>query len=478
MKKLLKAIYADIYIRLSSKKQEDGMSKETQEKECRKYCEEHGITVRNIYYENKSGITPYNRPVFYEMITKQQTKYRADIIISFCVNRLTRNQVDFYPIRTLVNEYGTKIIFVKENIAIEKPFKAHEKFLTSILIAAAEFEVNHLNEIRKKGLIERAKTGKRPSKLPYGYGIYKKRVVIIPKEAEFVKQAFELYATGMYSLKTLPDKLLELGYTYKRQRNYKIPKATLSPMLKNIFYTGYYSYPGVEKPIKGMYKPIISKDLYNEVQEILKVSGYEKIRKHNFLYSNLIVLQETGKFMTGEIKKDKYIYYTAFDEKGLRHSINETAITEAILSYFKEIRLNFIPKEIVDEVLQEGLKPLTQVYSNRKRDVSRKYHAELRLNDFIQSKKIDDDDFIHDSLADIENEYCNLSERITSTEQKIKSLTSKYRDLMQKRLYDVYIQLDMKNQRKILELVKNKLELQGNKVKLTFKSAFRKIRKR
>lgn len=478
MKKLLKNPIADIYIRLSSKSQEDGMSKETQEKECRKYCEEHGITVRNIYYENKSGMTPYNRPVFYEMITKQQTKDRADIIISFCVNRLTRNHVDFYPIRTLVDKYDTKIIFVKENITIEKPFKSHEKFLMNIIIASAEFEVNHMNEIRKKGLIERAKTGKRPSKLPYGYGIYKHRVVIVPKEAEFVKQAFELYSTGMYSLKTLPDKLLELGYTYKQQRNNKIPKATLSPMLKNIFYTGYYTYPGVEKPIKGMHKPIISKDLYDKVQEILKVSCYEKIRKHNFLYSNLITLQETGKFMTGEIKKDKYIYYTAFDEKGTRHSINETIITEAILSYFKQIRLNSIPKEIFDDVLKEELNPLKQEYANLKRDMSRKYHSELRLNDFIQSKKIDDEDFIYDSLADIENEYCNLPEMIASTELKIKTLTSKCQDVMQKRLYDVYIQLDMENQRKILELVKNKLELQGNKVKLTFKSAFRNIRKR
>lgn len=478
MKTLLKAIYADIYIRLSSKSQEDGMSKETQERECRKYCEENGIIVRNVYYENKSAMTPYNRPVFYEMVAKQQSKDRADIIVSFCINRLTRNQVDFYPIRALVDEYNTKIIFVKERMVIEKPFKAHEKFLTSIIIASAEFEVNHLNEIRKNGLIARAKTGQRPSKLPYGYDTYKNRIVIVPKEAELVKKAFELYATGKYSLKTLADELFELGYRYKGQRNKKIPRSTLSPMLKNLFYTGYYTYPNVEKPIKGKYKPIISKDLYDKVQEILKTSGYEKLRKHNFLYSNLITLQETGKIMTGEIKKNKYIYYTAFDDDGIRHSINETVITEAVLNYFKEIRLNLIPKEIVNEVLKEELKPLKQKYANLKRDVSRKYHSELRLNDFIQSKNIDDKDFINDSQADIEKAYSSLPERIAYTEQKLKTLTSKCQDLMEKRLYDVFIQLGIENQRKIIELVKNRLELQEKKVKLTFKPAFRKIRNR
>lgn len=478
MSKLLKVLTGDIYIRLSSKNQENGMSKETQEKECRKYCETHGIIVRNIYYENKSGMTPYNRPVFYEMIAKQQSKDKADVIISFCINRLTRNQVDFYPIRSLVDEYNTKIVFVKENMVIEKPFKAHEKFLTSIIIASAEFEVNHLNEIRKKGLLERAKTGIRPSKLPYGYNTYKNRIVIVPKEAEFVKKAFELYATGKYSLKILANNLFELGYMYKAQPNKRIPRATLSPMLKNLFYTGYYTYPDVEKPIKGQHKPIISKDLYDKVQEIFKISGYEKIKKHNFLYSNLITLQKTGKLMTGEIKKDKYIYYTAFDEDENRHSINETVITETVLSYFKEIRLNLIPKELVNEVLKEELQPLKQQYSNLKRDVSRKYHSELHLNDFIQSNNIDDEDFINNSLADIEKAYSNLPERVAHLEQKIKILTSKCQDLMEKRLYDAYIQLDTNNQRKILELVKNKLELQDKKVKLTFKSAFRKIRKR
>ncbi len=254
---------ADVYIRLSTKKQEDGMSKETQEKECQKYCEEHGIFLRKIYYENKSGITPYNRPVFYEMIANQQTKDKADIIICFCANRLTRNHVDFYPIKSLVDDHGTKIIFVKENITIEKPFKAHEEFLIDIIVASSKFEVNHMNEIRKKGLIERAKTGIKPTKMPYGYKMLKRKVVIIPEQAIFVKKAFELYSSGKYSLATLPNELYEQGFKYKLQADGKIPKATLACMLKNMFYTGFYTYPGVENIIKGKHKPIIEQDLYN-----------------------------------------------------------------------------------------------------------------------------------------------------------------------------------------------------------------------
>lgn len=478
MKSTLKTISALIYIRLSSKKQEDGMSKEVQEEKCREFCQKEGMLVKDVYYENKSALHGSKRPVFEEILARQKTKDKVDVIMVYTLNRLTRNHPDFYFIRELVDKYNTKVIFVKENMSIQKPFKSYEKYFFNILVSNAEFEIEHMNEIRKIGLLARAKTGKRPCLVPYGYKTYKNKVVVVPNNADFVKKAYELYATGQYSINSLLDELYEQGFYYSKQPNKKIPRALLANMLKNLFYTGYYTFPDCEGEIKGTHKAIIERKLYNKVQEILKVSCYEKIRKHNFLYSNLITLQETGKFMTGEIKKDKYIYYTAFDEKGKRHSINETVITEAILSYFKQIRLNSIPKEIFDDVLKEELNPLKQLYSNLKRDMSRKYHSELRLNDFIQSKKIDDEDFIYDSLADIENEYCNLPERIASTELKIKTLTSKCQDVMQKRLYDVYIQLDTENQRKILELVKNKLELQGDKVKLTFKSAFQNIRKR
>lgn len=182
--------------------------------------------------------------------------------------------------------------------------------------------------------------------------------------------------------------------------------------------------------------------------------------------------------MIGDIKKDKYIYYTAFDNDGVRHSINENVVTDAILSYFKEIRLNMIPKTIIDEVLEEELMPLKKELSSLKRNKSRKYHKELQLHDFIETNSIEDEDFITEELENIEMLYSNLTEKIEQKKHQIQKLTQKCYEVMQKRLYDIYIQLDSKNQRKILELVTNKFELQSKKVKLTFKSTFRKIRKR
>ncbi|MCM1009689.1 MAG: recombinase family protein [Fusobacterium sp.] len=295
----------------------------------------------------------------------------------------------------------------------------------------------------------------------------KRKVVIIHEQAIFVQKAFELYASGKYSLATLPNELYEQGFKYKLQANEKIPKATLACMLKNIFYTGFYIYPGVENIIKGKHKPIIEQDLFNLVQEVFKSVTPENRQKRHFLYSNLITLQETGKLMIGESKKDKYVYYTAFDNNKKRHSINETVVTDTILNYFKEIRLSLIPKDIVNEVIKEELEPLKKQYSTLKRNKSRKFHKKLQLIDQIKTLSLDDKDFIIDELENIEKLYPDLPKSIVQLENKIKLLTQNCQNIMEKRLYDAFIQMNIQNQRKTIELVKNKLEVQGKRVKLT-----------
>ena len=483
MNTILKHLSVLIYIRLSSKKQEDGMSKEVQEEKCREFCEKEEMVIKDICYENKSALHGSKRPIFEEILARQKTKDRVDVIMVYTLNRLTRNHPDFYFIRELVDKYDTKIIFVKENMSIQKPIKSYEKYFFNILVANAEFEVEHMREIRKMGSLASAKRGKRPCLVPYGYKTYKKRVVIIPKDANFVKKAFELYSTGKFSINSLCDELYEQGFYYSKQANKKIPRSSLASMLKNLFYTGYYTFPDCEGEIKGKHKPIIERSLYDKVQEILGNSSCKELKKHKFLYSQLLTFQETGKFMTGDIKKGRYIYYTTYDNNKNYYSVTENIVSEAILEYFKEIRLNLIPKDIVKSVLKEQLKDLKQEYATLKRNLSRKYHKELFLNDFIKKDKVNDNDFIFGQLDEIVKAYGNLENHIKAKEKDIKQITSKYEDVMKKRLYDIYIQLDSENQRKILELVKNKLELQcknqeDKKVKMTFKSAFRKIRKR
>ena len=470
---------ADLYIRLSSKSQEKGLSRETQEEKCKEQCKKLGYVVRNSYYENKSAMKAHKRPVFEQMIAEQH-KNKADIIISFCLNRLVRNQYDFEPLEELVDKLDMKIICIQDNLVVQKPFKAHEKFLVRILTANAEFEVNHMNEIRKLGLIKKAQTGIRPSKLNYGYTKLKSgNIAIVPKQAEFIRRAYELYSTGKYSLSNLPEVLFEEGLIYKLQKNGKIPKASLSSMLRSKFYTGKYDFPDCEGEILGKHKAIISDELFNKVQLALKNAGSEKVKKHKFLYSNLLNFKGTDNLLTGDIKKGRYIYYTCRDDEGRYLCVNEEIINKEILSYLKAIRLNLIPKELVKEVLKEMLKPLKLELATLRRKVSHKYHRELELQNTINENEIDDVELIEFEKALIEETYGDLPSKIKNLEKEIAEKASLCENAMNKRLADIFITLDFETKREVISLIKNKFEVdKDKKVKLTFKSAFRKIRKR
>ena len=470
---------ADIYIRLSSKNQEDGMSKETQEEKCRDYCKKHKLTVRNVYYENCSAITPNIRPVFNKIILNQQTPNKADYLVTYCVNRFTRNHIDFYQAEIIIDKFGTKIAFVKENQVVQKPMKSYETFLMDIIIAHSKFEVKQMNEIRKNGLIARAKTGLRPSKLNYGYKIFRKNPVIVPSRAAFVRRAFELYATDQYSLATLPEALYDEGLRYQLQKNGKIPKASLENMLKSIFYTGKFYYPGCEGLIEGKHKPIIDIELFSKVQMLLSKAGNGKINNHNFLYSMLINFKETGKFLVGDIKKSKYIYYTTVDENKKYFCINENLITDYLMSRLGLIKLNLIPDNLIKKVFKEKMNAHIQEIKNLKRSFSRRYHSELELKNFVNQNKIDDSDFIKEESKNIEEKYPDVRDTIDILQQRLLNYETKYKNALENDLATIYNTLDFNNKRKLLELVKNKFEISSDKkIKITFKPAFRKLVKR
>lgn len=140
-----------------------------------------------------------------------------------------------------------------------------------------------------------------------------KTIAIDEQYAFYVKQAFNLYDSGMYSLKSLADKLYNDGLRSKTGK--KVPKSTIEFMLKNVFYTGVFKFEGKIYE-NAKHKAIISKELFYRVQD--RLIDPNKSKKHNidFAYTGLIRCQHCGCLLTAELKKEKYIYYHCTGNKG------------------------------------------------------------------------------------------------------------------------------------------------------------------
>ena len=133
---------------------------------------------------------------------------------------------------------------------------------------------------------------------------------------------------------------------------------------------------------------------------------------------------------------------------------------------------------MVVEVLKDELYAKNQKLSIMKRQRSHKYSAEQKIYARITENDIVDEKYIRGEYAKIQEKYGNLESKIYLEETQIETIKSKVNEILKKRLYDVFIDFDTKTKRKTLELISNSFKFTNKGLKMTYKPAFRKIRKR
>lgn len=474
------------YCRVSSKDQVENTSLEEQKALIEYFAMKHNMQIIDTIFEDKSAMKPNKRPKFNKMVENLQNG-AADVVIFAFLDRMSRNAVDAYKILEMVENDGLVVVFVQDNLILKAPVHPSQMLMFDTLLGVSNYRVRQDREKCKAGILARALNDKfRPCKPPYGYkhiGTKRNRSVAVSKKrADFVQKAFELYSTGQFSTKELPQKLYELGFRYDLQPSKVIPKQSLISMLRNLFYTGSFHVKQADEDVKGNFEPIISKELYDKVQDLLDQAP-KTPRKHKLLYSKLLLCENCGHAMVGDVKEKpsgkKYVYYRCTNPKCTKQlSINETAIDTDLENYLKEIRLGLIPVEIVEEVLKSELYGMQQDLSQLKRNVSHKYDAERRLNEQIAENDIVDEKFIQAKMSEIEEKYGDLDSKIYVLEKQIEMVKTKYAEAVKKRLFDVYSGFDMATKKKTIETVANIFKCTSTGLKMTFKSAFRKIRHR
>ncbi len=123
------------------------------------------------------------------------------ILLCDKTDRLYRNFKDYVTI----DELDVTLIFVKEGSILNKSSRSHDKFIHGIKVLMAKNYIDNLSEETRKGLLEKAEEGEFPACAPLGYrhDTVHKAIEIDPERAPIVRQMFEQYATGKYSLRRL-----------------------------------------------------------------------------------------------------------------------------------------------------------------------------------------------------------------------------------------------------------------------------------
>ncbi len=298
-----------IYARKSTDSEDHQIrSIEDQIAELQELAKKENIAVVDTLIEKQTAKTP-GRPVFAEMIKRLEAG-EAMGILAWHPDRLARNSID-----------GGQIIYLVDTGVIkELKFPTfwfdptpQGKFMLSIAFGQSKYYVDNLSENIKRGHRQKLKNGLWPQVAPLGYlnNTITKAIYIDEIKAPLVKAIFETYTTGKHTLKELRKIINNLGL--KGRRDQLLSISNYQYLLQNPFYYGVLRYNN--EYFEGKHKPIITKKLFDECQEVMKrKSKPQQVAKMKFfLYRGFFHCGECGYTITADrkIKKNdkQYVYY-------------------------------------------------------------------------------------------------------------------------------------------------------------------------
>jgi len=291
------------YCRVSSKEQEkEGFSIPAQQKLLREYADKNGIAIVREFADAETAKST-GREQFGEMV-EFLTKSEVRVIFVEKTDRLYRNFRDYVTL----DDLDVEIHLVKESEVLSKDSKSHQKFIHGIKVLMAKNFIDNLSEEVKKGLYEKAASGEYPGQAPTGYLNDRKQhiMVIDPERAPLVKQMYELYATGEYTLDAVHEWAKNIGLWSKYGK--PLSRGNCERILKNPVYYGDFCYGG--KMYRGIHEKIVSKELWDKVQAAFRRKHYNDFRrKGDFAFTGLLECCGCGCSVVAEIKKERYIYY-------------------------------------------------------------------------------------------------------------------------------------------------------------------------
>ena len=185
--------------------------------------------------EGLSGISTKKRKHFNEMI-EDAKEGMFDLIITKEISRFARNTLDSLQYTRDLLGWGVGVFFQNDNI---NTLDEDAELRLTIMSSIAQDELRKLSSRIKFGHQQAIKSSVvLGNSRIFGYKKENKRLVIDETQAPMVRDLFRLYATGDYSMKQLEVMFYEQGY-----RNYngnKIAQTTMSGIISNPKYKGYY----------------------------------------------------------------------------------------------------------------------------------------------------------------------------------------------------------------------------------------------
>lgn len=471
---------AIIIARVSTLKQEkEGLSlQEIQLPLLRDYAKDKGFILDKEFTFSETADEKIRRK-FNDIITYVKSHPDVRNIISFRVDRVTRNYRDAVLFDGLRMDYDKQLHFVYDRLVLDKKSMGRDIQDWDTKVYLAKQVINRLREDAINSAQAKLSRGEINGKAPYGYRNItlpntnnQKWVEVEPFEAMIVKEIYEWYASSAYSMDIIRTGL-------KEKYDLKMSKGKLDFILKCRFYYGEIEYDGQIYPHK--YETIVTREQYEKVQAI-KLGFNKKHYKFAglpYIYRGIMRCAECGLAITPEKKKGKYVYYHCTEYNGKHNAqwVREEDITAGFKSMLATIKM---PDDVLND-LTETLRASHKDKSHNVKTLHTEWNAEYnKIEHRIEQMYEDqlDGRITHDMYDKKYKEYRKTQSELQDKMNKLQKaddeyyITCGYLLKLASKAGELFESSEPAEKREILKLLLQNCTLDGTSVCYDLKKPF------
>ncbi len=422
-------------------------------------------------FEERETAAKTGRPVFLDMV-KALKEQKARGVIIHKIDRSARNLRDWAELGSLI-DIGVEVHFVNESLDLNS---RGGRLSADIQAVVASDYIRNLREETIKGIRGRIKQGLYPFPAPPGYknmGSAKPKA-LDPVQGPLIKQAFELYATGNYSLYALVEEMYARGL--RNRQNRKFSKNALNMCLRNPFYMGLIKVASMVELFVGQHTPLISKPLFDSVQSVLDGKKITKKTRHFFVFRRVVRCGHCKNFLIPERQKG-HVYYRCHTRECVQRPLREEAISGQLCEVLKQIEFSDdelshfevlinkfheeAPKRIQEH--RQQLEMRTQLNTSRLEKLADAYMDGVFDREIYAIKK--------NSLI---NEKADIVSELNELDQDTEQITLKLRNFLElaKSAYLSYESADDEKKRDLIKTVTSNLVATDKKLIVKLNSPF------
>ncbi|MHB8339794.1 MAG: recombinase family protein [Mycobacteriales bacterium] len=273
------------YLRVSSKRQldtaidvdPDGNSIATQREYCEAKAGTMGVELQREFVEpGTSGQTIEKRPIFRELLHYLGEHPDISFVIIYMRSRAFRNFTDAAITKRQLLKQGIRLISAKEDFGegiMADAMEAVSDIMNEVQVrlSGEDIKTKMRHKAMNGGTLGRARLGYCNVRIEHE-GRLINSIAVDEERAPLVRAAWDLYASGDYSLDRLQTAMADQGLTTRPSARWAAQAVSvnkLHQMLRDPYYTGVITYQGEIFP--GRHPAIITQALFDRVQEVMNL---------------------------------------------------------------------------------------------------------------------------------------------------------------------------------------------------------------